>query len=118
MNFFEFISDQYVTGLLENHWDGFFFDRIPLIKKLKLRLVTTGRLAFGSVDQKHTAEMLLPEFTKQFGTTPYVEVGAGIENILSVGRIDVFWRLTHLEPGVKVTDISNFGIRARYSLNF
>ena len=118
MNFFEFISDRYVTGLLENHWDGLFFDRVPLVKKLKLRLVTTARIAFGSVDQKHTTEMLLPDFTKQFGTIPYVEVGAGIENILSVGRIDVFWRLTHLAPGVKVTDISNFGIRARYALNF
>ncbi len=118
MNFFEFISDRYVTGLLENHWDGMFFDRIPLVKKLKLRLVTTARIAYGSIDSRHTAEMLLPDFTKQFGKIPYVEVGAGIENILSIGRIDVFWRLTHLVPGVKVTDISNFGIRARYSLNF
>ncbi|MFK7786815.1 MAG: DUF5686 family protein [Crocinitomicaceae bacterium] len=118
MNFFEFISDRYVTGLLENHWDGLFFDRIPLIKKAKLRLVTTARVAFGSIDPKHTAEMLLPAFTKQFGTTPYVEVAAGIENILSVGRIDVFWRLTHLDPGVRVVDIRNFGVRARYSLNF
>lgn len=118
MNFFEFISDRYVTGLLENHWDGLFFDRIPLIKKAKLRLVTTARVAFGSIDPKHTAEMLLPNFTRQFGTTPYVEVAAGIENILSVGRIDVFWRLTHLDPGVKVVDIRNFGVRARYSLNF
>jgi hypothetical protein len=118
MNFFEFISDKYITGLLENHWDGLLFDRIPLVKKLKLRLVTTGRIAFGSIDSKHTAEMLLPDFTKQFGKIPYVEVGAGIENIFSVGRIDVFWRLTHLAPGVKVTDISNFGVRARFSLNF
>ncbi|MCJ8291291.1 MAG: DUF5686 and carboxypeptidase regulatory-like domain-containing protein [Flavobacteriales bacterium] len=118
MNFFEFISDRYVTGLLENHWDGLFFDRVPLVKKLKLRLVTTARIAYGSIDSKHTSEMLLPNFTKQFGTIPYVEVGAGIENILSIGRVDVFWRLTHLVPGVKVTDISNFGIRARYSLNF
>ncbi|PHR36897.1 MAG: hypothetical protein COA38_00780 [Fluviicola sp.] len=118
MSFFEFISDRYVTGLLENHWDGLFFDRVPLVKKLKLRLVTTARIAYGSIDSKHTSEMLLPNFTKQFGTIPYVEVGAGIENILSIGRVDVFWRLTHLVPGVKVTDISNFGIRARYSLNF
>lgn len=118
MNFFEFISDKYITGLLENHWDGLLFDRIPLVKKLKLRLVTTGRIAFGSIDSKHTTEMLLPDFTKQFGKIPYVEVGAGIENIFSVGRIDVFWRLTHLAPGVKVTDISNFGVRARFSLNF
>lgn len=118
MNFFEFISDRYVTALVENHWDGMFFDRIPLIKKLKLRLVTTGRVAFGSIDSKHSAEMLLPAFTKQFGKIPYVEVAAGVENILSVGRIDVFWRLTHLPPGVRVSALSNFGVRARFALNF
>lgn len=118
MNFFEFISDRYITGLIENHWDGLFFDRIPLVKKLKLRLVTTARIAYGKIDPKHASEMLLPAFTKQFGKTPYVEVAAGIENILKIGRVDVFWRLTHLEPGVKVTHISNFGVRVRYSLNF
>lgn len=118
MNFFEFISDKYVTGLIENHWDGLFLDRIPLIKKLKWRLVTTGRIAFGAISDRHTQEMRLPDFTKQFGKIPYVEVAMGIENIFAIGRVDVFWRLTHLEPGVKVTHVSNFGLRARYSLNF
>ena len=118
MNFFEFISDKYVTGLIENHWDGLFFDRIPGIRKLKLRLVTTGRFAIGELDDRHEQEMLLPNFTKRFGSVPYVEVGAGIENILKVIRVDVFWRLTHLEPNVKTTDLSNFGVRARYSINF
>ena len=118
MNFFEFISDLYVSGLIENHWDGLFLDRIPLIKKLKWRLVTTGRIAFGVISDRHTAEMRLPDFTKQFGNTPYVEIAMGIENIFAVGRVDVFWRLTHLEPNVKIMHISNFGIRARYALNF
>lgn len=118
LNFFEFISDKYVTGLIENHWDGLFLDRIPLIKKLKWRLVSTARIAYGTISDRHTQEMRLPDFTKQFGKTPYVEVALGIENIFAIGRVDVFWRLTHLEPGVKVTDITNFGIRARYYLNF
>jgi len=118
LNFFEFISDRYVTGLIENHWDGLFLDRVPLIKKLKWRLVSTGRIAFGTISDRHTQEMRLPDFTKQFGNIPYVEVALGIENIFKIGRVDVFWRLTHLEPGVKVNDITNFGIRARYALNF
>lgn len=118
MSYFEFISDRYVTGLIENHWDGLLLDRVPLIKKLKWRLVSTAKIAYGSVSDRHTVEMRLPSFTKKFGKIPYVEVALGIENIFSIARIDVFWRLTHLEPNVKVTDISNFGIRARYSLNF
>ena len=118
MNFFEFISDRYVTALLENHWDGLFFDRIPLIRKLKLRLVTTLKMAYGTINLRHEQEMLLPDFTKRFGDTPYAEVAMGVENILKVGRVDVFWRLTHHEPGVKANHISNFGIRARYAINF
>ena len=57
-------------------------------------------------------------FTKKFGNIPYVEVAMGIENILKLGRIDVFWRLTHLDEGVRITDIEAFGIRAKYVINF
>lgn len=118
MSFFEFISDQYITGLIENHWDGLFFDRIPLIKKMKLRLVTTGKMAYGRISDRHSSLMKIPPFTKSFGKTPYIEVAAGIENIFKLGRVDVFWRLTHLDPGVKVTDLAAFGIRAKYVINF
>lgn len=118
MNFFEFISDEYISGLIENHWDGFFFDRIPLIKKAKLRLVTTGKIVFGRRADRHSEILRIPSFTKDFGNTPYTEVAVGIENIFKLGRVDVFWRLTHLEPGVKVTDIEAFGIRAKYVINF
>jgi len=118
MDFFEFISDRYVTGFVENHWDGLFLDRIPWVRKAKLRLVTSARAAFGRIDERHFDEMLLPEFTRQFGDIPYVEVSMGLENILKVGRVDVFWRLTHTDPALPVHHIENFGIRARYAINF
>lgn len=118
MNFFEFISDKYVTAMIENHWDGLFLDRVPLIKKLKLRLVTTARMAYGQISDRHFEEMYLPDFTKQFGNTPYVEVSMGLENIFKVGRVDLFWRLTHTNPALPVRNIENFGVRARYYINF
>ena len=118
MDFFEFVSDQYISGFIENHWDGLFFDRIPLIKKAKLRLVTTGKIVYGQRSDKHSALMRVPSFTKDFGDVPYVEVAAGVENIFKLGRVDVFWRLTHLDPGVKITDLAAFGVRAKYYINF
>ncbi|MDG1146662.1 MAG: DUF5686 family protein [Crocinitomicaceae bacterium] len=118
MNFFEFISDRYASVLIENHWEGFFFDKIPWVRKAKLRLVTTGKAVFGQLSQRHLNEMILPTFTKQFENTPYVEVAMGIENIFKLGRVDVFWRLTHLNPGVNITDIQAFGIRTKYVINF
>jgi hypothetical protein len=113
MSYFEFISDRYVGGLVEQHWEGLLFDRIPLMKKLKWRLVTTGRITYGQISQRHQSAMLIPEFTKQFGNTPYVELAAGIENIFKIGRVDVVWRVTHLEPGM-----SPIGVRARWAFNF
>ncbi len=113
LNFFEFVSDKYIGGLIENHWEGLLFDRIPLIKKLKWRLVTTGRITYGSISERHTAHMLLPDFTKKFGNIPYAEAAIGIENIFKVGRVDLVWRITHLDPGMHP-----LGIRARWALNF
>lgn len=113
LNFMEFISDKYITGFIENHWEGLFFDRIPLVKKLHLRLVTTGRILYGDISEKHEQAMLIPDFVKRFNGIPYVETSIGIENIFKVVRVDVVWRMTHPIPGE-----SPFGIRARYALNF
>lgn len=113
LNFMEFISDKYITGFIENHWEGLFFDRIPLVKKLNLRLVSTGRILYGDISQKHEQAMLIPDFVKRFNGIPYIETSIGIENIFKVVRVDLVWRMTHPIPGE-----SPFGIRARYALNF
>jgi hypothetical protein len=113
VNFIEFISDRYVVGFVENHWEGLFFDRIPLLKKTKFRLVTTERFMLGSLSDIHQQELLIPTFVRPFNGIPYVELAVGVENILKVFRVDLVYRATHQIPG-----ISPLGIRARYSLNF
>ena len=113
VNFIEFISDRYVIGFAENRWEGLFFDRIPLLKASKIRLITTERIMLGSLSPKHNQALLIPDFVRPFNGVPYVEVGIGIENIFKVIRIDFLYRATHQIPGS-----SPFGIKARYSLNF
>ncbi len=113
LNYFEFISDRYVGGYVENHWGGLFFDALPLVKELKIRVVSTGRITYGSISSRHNVEMEIPKFTKSFGNVPYAECSVGLENILKVIRIDVFWRLTHLDPGM-----NPIGIRGRAAFNF
>lgn len=113
LNFFEFISDKYIGGNIEHHWEGLFFDRMPLIKKLKWRLVTSGRIVYGSIDDRHSKEMIIPSFTKKFGVVPYAETAVGIENIFKFFRVDLVWRMTHLDPGV-----NPLGVRARWSFTF
>ncbi len=113
LNFLEFISDQYVEGYIENHWDGFFLNKVPLIKNLNLRLVSSARVAYGSLSSRHQAEMIYPNFIRYFNKTPYLESAIGIENLFKFIRVDLVWRMTHNDPG------SNpLGIRARLALNF
>lgn len=113
VNFIEFISDRYVIGYAENRWEGLFFDRIPLLKASKIRLITTERIMLGSLSPMHNQAFIIPDFVRPFNGVPYVEVGIGIENIFKVIRVDFLYRATHQIPGT-----SPFGIKARYSLNF
>ncbi len=113
LNFYEFISDQYATVFLYQHWDGFFLNRIPLLKKLNWRLVTGGRATIGSLTANQGGGIAIPSFVKKFNNVPYAEASVGIENIFKFGRVDVVWRLTHLSP-----DIKPVGFRVRLSVNF
>ncbi|HEX8549190.1 MAG TPA: DUF5686 family protein, partial [Cytophagaceae bacterium] len=119
MNFFEFISDNYATLKYRHYFEGLFFNRIPLVKKLKWRFLTAGNIAYGPVTNKNLE--LIPRqdiFGKQtprfysLSDTPYVEVGYGIENIFKIFRVDAYHRLTHLgNPGAK-----RFGVK--FSVQF
>jgi len=113
VNFIEFISDRYLIAFAENHWEGLLFDRLPLIKASKIRLVTTQRIMIGSLSVQNQEQMIIPDFVQYFNGIPYVEFSIGVENILKVIRIDLIYRATH-----QIDAISPFGIKARYSLNF
>jgi hypothetical protein len=113
LNFYEFISDQYATVSLAQHWGGFFMDRLPLMKKLKWRFVSAGRITYGTRQKRHSSEYLMPNFVKEFNNIPYAEANLGVENILKVFRIDMVWRLTHQIPGK-----SPLGIRVKFAINF
>ena len=113
LNFLEFISDQYVEGFIQNNWDGFFFNKVPLLKKLNLRLVSSARIAYGKLSPRHESSMIYPSFIRSFNKVPYAESTIGIENIFKFCRVDLVWRMTHNDPG------SNpLGVRARLTLNF
>ena len=118
MNYYEFISDQWVRVLFEHHLQGVVMDRIPLIKKLKLRLVYTGKMVIGSYNIKHNKEMLLP-FYSQSLSSPYYEVSVGLENILKILRVDAVWRLSYRDNlDLYGQPIPNFGVKFVFTSDF
>lgn len=102
MNYYEFASDQYAMVTIIHHFDGFFLNHIPLMRKLKWREVASFRGVIGSVSDKNRQTLAFPSTLYSLNKGPYMEVGAGIENIFRFFRVDCFWRLTYLDnPRVK-----------------
>ncbi|MEM9916659.1 MAG: DUF5686 family protein [Bacteroidota bacterium] len=106
MNNYEFASDTYVSLMLVHHFDGFFLNKIPLLRKLKWRSVVAFRAVYGTLSEENKEANQLNSFnTANLDTytgfqtpdqEPYMEVGVGIENIFKIIRLDVLWRLNYL----------------------
>lgn len=117
MNYYEFVSDQYVHFYYTHHFLGLLLNKIPLLRRLEMREVVHFRALYGSVTDKNIEFSAYPTGLRPFGDEPYIEVGAGLENIFKFFRIDAIWRLTHLDdPGAP--PVSNFGIFASLYFSF
>lgn len=106
MNAMEFMNDEYASWDVTYFLNGFLFNRVPLLKKLKWREVLSCRGLYGNLSDKNNPSISqglfrFPATTSYMGHTPYVEVGVGVENILKVLRLDYVWRLTYRNlPGI------------------
>lgn len=97
MNYYEFVSDEYASLTISHHFDGFFLDRIPLMRKLKWREVAGGKALVGRVSDKNKNVLIFPDFLHTLNKGPYMEASAGIENIFKIFRLDAVWRLSYLD---------------------
>lgn len=97
MNYYEFVSDEYASFTLSHHFDGFFFNKIPLMRKLKWREVVGGKALIGKVNAKNSDLLIFPAFLTTLNNGPYLETSAGIENIFKIFRVDAVWRLSYLD---------------------
>ena len=131
MNFLEFTADQFVSFQMEHYFVGYFFNNIPLLRRLKLREIATFKAYYGtladannpnlnpdqvqfSVDEEGRARTFI------FGDMPYLEGSLGVSNIFKILRLDLVQRFTYLDQ----PDVPNlFGqdglaIRARFQVEF
>jgi hypothetical protein len=100
MNVLEFVTDQYVQANLTWHMKGLILNRIPLIKRLKLREIICYNIAYGNLTDKnnpalHPGRLFeLPGGTTPLnGSKPYMEIGAGLENIFQLFRVVYYYRI-------------------------
>ena len=82
-------NNSYVEAHYDHHFNGFIFNKVPLFRKLKWQEVA-------SLNYLHTAQ-----------AGHYVELGAGVEHILKVLRVDFY---TALQSGQRL----GTGLRVGY----
>jgi len=125
MNFLEFASDQYASLMVDHCFNGFIFNKIPLIRQTKFREYASLKVLYGGLRRENNpatnSELLAfpvdatnQAITYTLGSKPYVEGGVGIGNIFRFFRVDVVKRFTYL----KHYNISDLGIRAQYKFDF
>jgi len=113
MNYYEFVSDSYASIFAEQHFQGFFLNRIPLIRRLHWREIASCNILYGRLSAKNKTVMAFPEGLSGL-RAPYYEAGLGIENIFKLIRVDALWRFSYLNKD----NVSPFGIRASLQFRF
>ena len=125
MNFLEFASDRYLSLNADHHFNGFIFNRLPLLKKLNLREIVSAKVLYGGIRNENDPEKNrdlynFPFDEKGMATTfslnegPYVEGSVGIGNIFKLLRLDLIKRFTYLNH----PDVAEWGVRGRVKFDF
>lgn len=95
---------------------GIILNRLPLIKKLKLREIISMKAHYGQRNSDYKGIFDLPEYFDNDMTTPYAEIGFGVTNIFKILRVEYVHQLTNTYENSGFTDVS--GIRFRAEMSF
>ena len=130
LNFYEFVTDEYVSLQLEHNFGGRIFSRIPWLKKLNLREIVSIRGVIGSISQSNIdlnrpafENLLFPDGQNITAITPaiiapslepYYEYSFGVGNIFNVLRVDFNFRGNYNE----LPDARKFGVTGSFGFFF
>ena len=125
INNMEFMNDRYLSAMLSWDLNGKFFNRIPLIKKLKWREYIGINMLWGDLTDKNNpylAEnagsdklMYFPEGCYTMDPKkPYFELVVGIHNIFKLIHVEYVRRLNYLN----LPTSEKWGIRYIFRLTF
>lgn len=109
INPMEFLLDRYAYWDLTYWANGAIFNYIPLLNRLKIREVFNFKGFYGRLSDKnnpanHSEMLKFPAGANESGMHrgPYMEVSAGLDNILRFFRVDYVWRLSYRNMPYKI----------------
>jgi hypothetical protein len=120
LDYYDMVTDTYIMGSFQHHFNGYIFNKIPGLKKLKLREIGFYRAIYGTISQENIAinrtnlQYIAPSHSV------YAEYGFGIENIgygnFRPLRFDFVWRTNF--QNVNGPEPPRFGIRIGFNPTF
>lgn len=113
LNFYEFVTDQYITLQWNHNFSGRLFARIPFMRKLNWREIIGIKGVYGTITDANrsiNASGLIYKAPEK----PYWEYSAGIGNIFKVFRIDFSWRGNYRN----LADTNNFSVKGSLGFYF
>ncbi len=114
MDYYEFVTDTYVSVHLEHNFNGRFFSRIPLLRKLNLRGIVGLRGAWGEISDENKALNASGLVYQSPSDEPYWEYSLGVGNIFKIFRIDFNFRGNYLDnPNAR-----KFGVTGTFGFHF
>jgi len=124
MNFLEFVSDHYAGVDMEHHFNGFIFNKVPFLKRLKWREILTAKVLYGGLRPENdpARDPQLVKFplldgqasTFALGNEPYIEAGFAIGNIFKFLRVDAIERFSYLDHPM----VPRYGIRFQLKFDY
>lgn len=111
LDYYEFVTDTYAAAHFWHSFNGRFFSRIPLLRKLDLRELVTLDAVWGQISDKNIAIDASGLPLRAPDGDPYYQYGVGIGNILKVMRVYAYFRGNYFEvPDARsVAFIIDFG---------
>ena len=113
LNYYEFISDEYATMQWEHNFNGRFFARVPLIRKLNWREFIGIKAAYGTISDANRA-INASGVPYNAPEDVYWEYTAGIGNIFKLFRVDFAWRGSYRDT----PDTNKFTVKLAFGFHF
>ncbi|ERJ61422.1 hypothetical protein M472_21945 [Sphingobacterium paucimobilis HER1398] len=122
-NSMEFVADQFLKISYDHELNGYILNKLPLLKKLRFREIFGARMFYGQLSKDnnpYTGDGVVyfdthkkgHTMTHVLGKNPYWEGYVGLDNILSIFRVQYYYRFNYREhPSISKE-------RFKLSLNF
>ncbi|MBI6119461.1 DUF5686 and carboxypeptidase-like regulatory domain-containing protein [Salegentibacter maritimus] len=114
LNFYEFVTDTYVSAHFDHNFNGRLFARIPLLRELNLRELVGVRAVWGEISEANKALNASEIPFRAPNKTPYYEYSLGIGNILKFLSVEAHFRGNYYN----VPESRSFAITASFGFHF